>query len=73
MSELLGFVPILASATLGLIYLGTGSGSSTTRGVGIGVFVLAAYLQFFSRWMLPGVLLQCALAATLEFWRRLHA
>lgn len=70
MSELLGYVPVLASLVLGLIYLGTGEGSSAVKATGTGVFLLAAYLQFFSGQMLAGVLLQVALALTLEMWRR---
>ena len=70
MSELLGFVPVLASLVLGLIYLGMGEGSSLLKGIGIGVFLTPVYLQFFAGQMLPGVLLQAALAFTLEMWRR---
>ncbi len=72
MSELLGFVPILASATLGHIYLGMGEGSATRKGAGIAIFLLAAYLQFFSPYLVAGLLLQALLALTLEFWRRMH-
>jgi hypothetical protein len=70
MSELLGFVPVLASLVLGLIYLWMGEGSDLLKGVGVGIFVLAVYLQFFAGQMVPGVLLQAALALTLEMWRR---
>ncbi len=72
MSELLGFVPILASATLGLIYLWMGEGSTALKGAGVAVFLLAAYLQFFSPYLVAGVLLQALLALTLEFWRRMQ-
>ncbi len=70
MSELLGFVPVVASATLGVLYLRFGHGGATLKAAGAAVFAVAAWLQFFSPWALPGVLLQCALALTLEFWRR---
>ncbi len=70
MSELLGFVPVLASLVLGLIYLWMGEGSDVLKGAGVAVFVLAVYLQFFAGQMVAGVLLQAALAFTLEMWRR---
>ena len=67
----LGYVPIFASFVLGILYLWTGDGSTFTKAVGAVVFLTAAYLQFFSPYMLAGVLLQVALAFTLEMWRRL--
>jgi hypothetical protein len=70
MSELLGFVPVLASLVLGLIYIGMGEGSALLKGIGTGIFLTAVYLQFFSGQMVAGVLLQAALAFTLEMWRR---
>ena len=70
-TALLGYVPILASFVLGIIYLRSGEGGPVVKGSGIVVFLVAAYLQFFSPWALAGVLLQVALALTLEFWRRL--
>lgn len=72
MSELLGFVPILASATLGLIYLWMGEGSPLRNGAGIAIFLLAAYLQFFSPYLVAGLLIQASLALTMEFWRRMQ-
>jgi hypothetical protein len=71
MSELLGYAPILASAVLGILYLLHGDGGPATKAIGVAVFLTAAYLQFFSPYMVPGVLLQVALALTLEMWRRL--
>ena len=71
MSELLGYAPILASAVLGILYLWTGEAGPVTKAIGVAVFVTAAYLQFFSPYMMAGVLLQVALALTLEFWRRM--
>ena len=70
MSALLGWVPILASAALGILYLWTGEGGAVTKAIGIAVFITAAYLQFFSPYLVAGVLLQVMLALTLEFWRR---
>ena len=70
MSELLGWVPMVASAVLGILYLWTGEGGSTTKAIGGAVFLLAVYLQFFSSYMMAGILLQVGLALTLEFWRR---
>ena len=37
MSELLGFVPVLASLVLGVIYLTTGDGSPALKGVGVAI------------------------------------
>jgi hypothetical protein len=71
MSAMLGYVPILASFVIGLQYLGAGEGSTATKTIGVAVFLTAAYLQFFSPYMVAGVLLQVALALTLEFWRRM--
>ena len=70
MMELLGYVPVFASFVLGIIYLGTGDGGTMTKTIGTAVFLSAAYLQFFSAYMVAGVLLQCGLAFTLEMWRR---
>jgi hypothetical protein len=72
MSELLGFVPVLASFVLGVIYLTAGDGSPALKGAGVAVFGLGVYLQFFSGQMLAGVLLLVALALTLEMWRRFN-
>ena len=70
MSAWLGWVPILASAVLGTLYLWTGEGGTALKAVGVAVFMTAAYLQFFSPYYVAGVLLQVTLALTLEFWRR---
>lgn len=71
MSALLGFVPVVASLVLGVLYLAYGEGGWVIRTGGLAVFVLATYLQFFSAHLLAGVVLQVALAFTLEMWRRL--
>ena len=71
MMEVLGYVPIFASFVLGVLYLWAGEGSSATKVAGAAVFVTAAYLQFFSPYMVAGVLVQVALAFTLEMWRRM--
>lgn len=68
---LLGYVPVLASLVLGILYLWWGDSNAVTKAAGAAVFLVAAYLQFFSPYMVAGVLLQIALALTLEFWRRL--
>lgn len=72
MSELLGFVPVLSSLVLGVVYLVMGDGSLVLKAFGIVVFVLAVYLQFFAGQVVAGVLVQAALALTLELWRRTH-
>ena len=71
MMELLGYAPIFASFVLGVVYLWAGDGSPLTKVIGIAVFLTAAYLQFFSPYMVAGVLLQVVLAFTLEMWRRM--
>lgn len=73
MSELLGFVPVLASFVLGVIYVTLGDGAPALKAAGAAVFVLAVYLQFFSAYLVAGVLLQAGLTLTLEFWRRMNA
>lgn len=72
MSELLGFVPVLASLVLGVIYLTMGDGSPQIKVAGAAVFALGVYLQFFSGQMLAGVLVLSGLALTLEMWRRMN-
>ena len=67
----LGYVPIFASFVLGVIYLWAGEAGTVTKVIGAAVFLVAAYLQFFSPYMVAGVLLQVALAFTLEMWRRM--
>jgi hypothetical protein len=71
-SELLGYVPVLASFVLGIIYLGSGEGGPVIKAAGTAVFLAGAYLQFFSAWSLAGVLILVALALALEFWRRMQ-
>ena len=68
---MLGYVPIFASFVIGLQYLWAGEGSTPTKVIGVALFLTAAYLQFFSPYMMAGVLLQVALAFTLEIWRRM--
>jgi hypothetical protein len=70
---LLGWVPVLASAVLGGLFLTMSDGAPTTKIIGSGVFLTATYLQFFSAYALAGILLQVALAFTLEMWRRMGA
>ena len=67
----LGYVPIFASFVLGVLYLWAGDAGTIAKVIGVVVFLTAAYLQFFSPYMVAGVLLQVSLALTLEFWRRM--
>ncbi|HUR21994.1 MAG TPA: hypothetical protein VMZ90_14355 [Vicinamibacterales bacterium] len=71
MTAFLGYVPIFASFVLGILYLWAGDGGTATKATGAAVFLTAAYLQFFSPYLVAGVLLQVALAFTLEMWRRM--
>lgn len=73
MSELLGFVPVLASLVLGVIYLTMGDGAPVVKAAGVVVFALGVYLQFVSGQMLAGVLVLAGLALTLEMWRRMNS
>jgi hypothetical protein len=68
---LLGWVPVLTSLVLGLLYLTMSDGAPAVKVIGSMVFLAAVYLQFFSASMTAGLLLQVALAFTLEIWRRL--
>ena len=68
---LLGWVPVLTSFVLGLLYLTMSDGAPAVKVIGSVVFLVAVYLQFFSAHMTVGLLLQVVLAFTLEMWRRL--
>lgn len=72
MLSLFALVPVAASCILGLIYLLTEESSPRVKLLICGVFLLAAYLQFASRFSLLGLLLQAALAAVLAIWWKLE-
>ncbi len=73
MIDLLGWVPVITSLVLGLVYLWWGDAGPPLKILGVMVFFAAVYLQFFSRHSLVGLLLQAALALLLAMWRRLDA
>jgi len=66
----LSLIPICVTLVLGPVFLFEGSASRGIKWIGLSVFVLAAYLQFFSRLSLAGLLIQIALALALALWRR---
>jgi len=68
---LLGWVPVLTSFVLGVLYLTMSDGAPALKIAGTVVFLAAVYLQCFSANMTAGLLLQVALAFSLEIWRRL--
>jgi hypothetical protein len=68
---LLFLIPLFVTLVLGLVFVTLGSASPAFKLFGIGVFVLAVYLQFFSRFVLAGLLIQVALAFSLALWRRM--
>jgi hypothetical protein len=65
------FVPATVSLVLGIVYLMMGTAGPVAKCLGAAVFLVAVYLQFFSRWPLAGLLMQIGLALCLELWRRL--
>jgi len=70
---LLFLIPVFVTLVLGLVFVALGSASPAFKLFGIGVFFLAVYLQFFSRFVLAGLLIQIALALSLTLWRRMDA
>jgi hypothetical protein len=70
---LLAWVPVGTSLVLGVIYLAVGDASSVVKITGTVIFLVAVYLQFFSPYVLVGLLVQTGLALCLEFWRRMNA
>ena len=73
MIDLLGWVPVITSAALGLVFLRWGEAGPALKILGVLMFAAAVYLQFFSRHALVGLLLQTALALLLAMWRRMDA
>ena len=70
MLYVLVWVPVLASATLVAMYVIAGS-RVAFKIAGVAVFVVAAYLQFFTSHSLLGMLVQVALALILALWWRM--
>jgi len=66
----LALIPILVTIVLGPVFLFEGSANRGIKLIGVLVFALAAYLQFFSRFDLAGMLIQVVLALGLALWRR---
>ena len=73
MLPLLVWVPVATSLILGRIYLFAEEGRPACKIIGSVVFLVAVYLQFFSRHALIGLLLQTALALVLAVWRKVSA
>jgi hypothetical protein len=72
-NQLLSFVPAGTSLILGVVYLFAGDATPSVRGAGTTIFLVALYLQFFSRFALAGLLMQTALALSLAVWSRVNA
>ena len=70
-NRILFFVPVIASFVLGGQYVRWSGGAGWRKAAVIAVFLGAAYLQFFSSYVLAGVLTQTGLAMLLEL-RRLY-
>ena len=70
---LLVWAPAATSLILGVVYLFLGDGRPALKILGAFVFLAAVYLQFFSRYVLAGLLLQIALALYLALWHRMGA
>ena len=73
MLPLLVLVPAATSLILGVVYLVAGDARIALKISGAAVFLTAVYLQFFSRYVLPGLLVQTTLALALAVWRRARA
>ena len=67
---ILAWIPVTTTLVLGGVYLYQGEARPAFKVLGIAVFVVAVYLQFFSIHSLIGLLLQVALAFGLAFWWR---
>lgn len=70
MLSVLFLLPVLTTATLGAVYLLTGSQRARWGPLVVVLFAVAAYLQFGSRHVLAGLLLQVAVALALAIWHR---
>ena len=73
MFGLLPLVPMATSLILGIVYVAAGQASLARKLSVAFVFLVGVYLQFFSRHVLAGMLLQLVLALGLAVWRRTDA
>jgi len=71
MNRVIFLVPVIASFVLGALYLHETAGNLGRKAAGMVVFLGAAYLQFFTSFVLAGVIIQVLLAILLEL-RRLY-
>jgi hypothetical protein len=71
MLPLLVWLPAATSLILGFVYLYWGDAPPVVKLLGVVVFLVAVYLQFFSPYSLFGLLLQIVLALLLALWRRM--
>jgi hypothetical protein len=70
---LLAFIPVATSLILGIVFVAAGDASPARKLSITAVFLVAVYLQFYSRHGLAGMLLQIALAVGLAVWRKANA
>lgn len=73
MFGLFPLVPAATSLILGIVYLVAGDASLARKLSVAVVFLVGVYLQFYSRHVLAGMLLQIVLALGLAVWRRTDA
>ena len=73
MFGLFPLVPVATSLILGIVYLAAGDASLARKLCVTAGFLVAVYLQFFSRHGIFGMLLQIALALGLAVWRKADA
>ena len=71
MLPLLVMVPVGTSVVFGILWLALGESPRGRKVLGVAVFLVAIYLQFFSRFALIGLLLQIVIALVLAGWRRM--
>jgi hypothetical protein len=65
---LLRWVPILSSGWLGAVFVVTSEAGAGVKASVCVVFLIAAFLQFFSPYPLVGLVLQAVLALCLAVW-----
>ena len=73
MVPFLVWIPAGVSAIIGVVYVFYGDAKPLYKMLGVALFVVATYLQFFSSYALAGLLLQVGLALSLALWLRMGA
>lgn len=73
MMFILVWVPVGTSLVLGAVWLAFGESPPGRKLIGVAVFLVAVYLQFFTRFSLIGMLLQIVIALALAAWRKMDS